>query len=194
MSRGPSEITRLLLAWRNGDPAALDTLIPLVYDELRALAVAHLAREHGPRTLQPTALVHEVWMRLVGSDPGHFGSRTHFFATAAAAMRRILVEQARRRRTRKRGRGEEKVTLVLDGMPAPALEPDVLDVHRALEDLACIADRQARVVELRFFGGLTVPEAAEVLGVSLATAERDWTAARHWLRRRLTTLATEGEA
>jgi RNA polymerase sigma factor (TIGR02999 family) len=190
-SPGRGEITRLLVEWQHGDAAALDALIPLVYDELRALASAHLAREHGPRTLQPTALVHEAWMRLAGSDPGHLASRNHFFATAAAAMRRILVEQARRRRSRKRGRGEDRITLELDDMPTPSLEPDVLDVHRALEDLARIADRQARLVELRFFGGLTVPESAEVLDVSLATAERDWTAARHWLRRRLRGLAAE---
>lgn len=189
MSRGPSEITRLLLDWQSGDAAALDALIPLVYGELRALAAAHLAREHEPRTLQPTALVHEAWLRLAGSDPGRLASRTHFFATAAAAMRRILVEQARRRRARKRGGGYERLTLELDGMPTPELPPDVLDVHRALDDLARIAERQARVVELRFFGGLTVSEAAEVLGLSLATAERDWTAARHWLRRRLESLA-----
>ena len=189
MSRDPGEITRLLLEWRTGDAAALDALIPLVYDELRGLAAVHLAREQGQRTLQPTALVHEAWVRLVGSDPGHLESRTHFFATAAAAMRRILVEQARRRRAEKRGGGDERLTLELDGMPTPAPSPDVLDVHRALDDLARVAKRQARVVELRFFGGLTVPEAAEVLGVSLATAERDWTAARHWLRRRLESLA-----
>jgi RNA polymerase sigma factor (TIGR02999 family) len=190
---GSGDITRLLVEWQSGDAAALDDLIPLVYDELRALASAHLAREHGPRTLQPTALVHEAWMRLAGSEPGHLASRNHFFATAAAAMRRILVEQARRRRTRKRGRSEDRITLELDGLPTPSLEPDVLDVHRALEDLARIADRQARMVELRFFGGLTVPESAEVLGVSLATAERDWTAARHWLRRRLQGPATTPE-
>ena len=186
-----SEITRLLLDWQKGDTAALGAVIPLVYDELRALASAHLAREHGPRTLQPTALVHEAWMRLAGSDPGHLATRTHFFATAAAAMRRILVDQARRRRARKRGSGEDQLTLELDDMPTPSLEPDVLDVHHALDDLARIAERQARVVELRFFGGLTVPEAAEVLDVSLATAERDWTAARHWLFRRLRDLEAE---
>ncbi|MEM7582488.1 MAG: ECF-type sigma factor [Acidobacteriota bacterium] len=189
MSHEPGEITRLLFEWQGGDAAALDDLIPLVYADLRALAAARLAREIGPRTLQPTALVHEAWVRLVGSDPGRLASRTHFFATAAAAMRRILVEQARRRRAHKRGGGADSLTLELEGMPTPALQPDVLDVHRALDDLARIDERQARVVELRFFGGLTVPEVAELLSVSRATAERDWTAARHWLRRRLESIA-----
>lgn len=185
------EITRLLSSWRDGDEAAAEALLPLVYRELRRLASARLSRERVGHTLQPTELVHEAWLRLVGSDPGTVESRSHFFAAAASAMRRILVEHARRRSAEKRGGGQRPLVLDPERTPAVDGDPDVLDVHRALEDLERVNPRQGRLVELRFFGGLTMPEAAEILGISLATSERDWTAARVWLRRRLRALAAE---
>ena len=181
------EITRLLGHWSSGQSDALDTLLPLVYQELRGLAATHLFKERSNHTLQPTALVHEAWLRLVDSNPGNVECKTHFFAAAALTMRRILVEHARRRSTKKRAGDQRRITIELEETPGlkADLAPDLLDVHDALEDLNLVSERQAKLVELRYFGGLTVPEAAQVLDTSVATAEREWTAARYWLRRRL---------
>jgi RNA polymerase sigma factor (TIGR02999 family) len=182
----PGQVTRLLQEWRRGDQAAFDELLPLVYDELRRIARGALRRERRDHVLQPTALVHEAFLRLVEQERARIRNRGHFLSVAAQAMRRILVDHERRRRAAKRGGGEKPVTLAEAGGPVdsgPGL--DVLAVHQALEDLARIDERQARLVELRYFGGLTTVEAAEVLGASRATLERDWTAARLWLRRRL---------
>jgi RNA polymerase sigma factor (TIGR02999 family) len=180
-------ITDLLARWSGGDEAALEQLMPLVYDELRARAAGYLRRERGARTLQPTALVHEAYLRLVGMDDVAWRDRNHFFALAARAMRRVLVDTARRRDAGKRGGDPERVSI-------ERLEPDtgvegrwldVLAADRALVRLEAVAPRQARVVEMRFFAGMEEREIADVLGVSLSTVEREWRAARAYLAREL---------
>jgi len=187
-------VTDTFLRWRAGDASALDDLLPRVYDELRALADAYMRRERAGHTLQPTALVHEAFLRLLRLPPGSVQNRVHFFALAAQAMRRILADHARRHRAAKRGGSAVRVPLelveggpdaaALAGAPdAPEVAADDLDA--ALEDLAKLDARQARVVELRFFGGLSIEETAEVLGVSPATVKRDWLVARAWLHREL---------
>lgn len=191
MMTGPGEVTRLLDEWRRGDEDAADRVFPLVYGELRRLAANAFRREREGHLLQPTALVHEAFLRLVVQQRARVDSRAHFLALAAKAMRRILVDHARRVRSAKRGAGVPTLTLLESaGLTDDSLSPDTLDLHRALEELAAIHERQARLVELRYFGGLTMEEAAEVLQVSLATVERDWTAGRLWLRRRLRAGAT----
>lgn len=171
------------------DLRAAEELLPLLYDELRALARSRLARERPGQTLQPTALVHEAWMRLVGDgDPGWNG-RAHFFGAAALAMRRILVEQARRKARIRHGGEQRRVDAdAVELEPALAVEPpaaDVLAVDAALHRLEQQDERKAKIVELRWFAGLTVPETAEVLGVSVGTVERDWRFVRAWLRSEL---------
>jgi len=182
-------VTDTFLRWRSGDPTALDDLLPRVYDELRALADAYMRRERAGHTLQPTALVHEAFLRLLRLPPGSVQNRIHFFALAAQAMRRILADHARRHRAAKRGGGAVRVPLELveGGAPAAPAGDDVAadDLDAALEDLAKLDERQARVVELRFFGGLSIEETAEVLAVSTATVKRDWLVARAWLHREL---------
>jgi len=188
-------VTDTFLRWRSGDPTALDDLLPRVYDELRALADAYMRRERAGHTLQPTALVHEAFLRLLRLPPGSVQNRIHFFALAAQAMRRILADHARRHRAAKRGGGAVRVPLELaeGGAPATPAGDDVAadDLDAALEDLAKLDERQARVVELRFFGGLSIEETAEVLAVSIATVKRDWLVARAWLHRELRGGATE---
>jgi RNA polymerase sigma factor (TIGR02999 family) len=188
-------VTDTFLRWRSGDPTALDDLLPRVYDELRALADAYMRRERAGHTLQPTALVHEAFLRLLRLPPGSVQNRIHFFALAAQAMRRILADHARRHRAAKRGGGAVRVPLELveGGAPATPAGDDVAadDLDAALEDLAKLDERQARVVELRFFGGLSIEETAEVLAVSTATVKRDWLVARAWLHRELRGGATE---
>ncbi len=178
-------VTQLLEDWRSGNAEALDDLLPLVYDELRSLAARYLRRERPEHTLQPTALVHEAYFRLSGKTHVQVENRAHFFAVAAQAMRRILVDSARRQRTGKRLGPQDKA--VPDDNPEVTDAPDIdlLALNEALEKLAALNERQAQVVELRYFGGLTNPETAEVLGVSRATVERDWHVARLWLRRLL---------
>jgi len=178
------DITRQIDAARAGDTAALDALFPIVYDELRRLARAALARERADHTLQPTALVHEAYLRLVAQHSADWSGRAYFFSLAASLMRRILVNHARDRTALKRGGGAAAVTLseaerVADG------ELDVLGLQEALEPLAALDPRQARVVELKFFGGLEIDEIAGVVGVSPATVRRDWSLARLWLGREL---------
>ncbi len=180
----PGDVTRLLRQWSEGDPDAHGRLVELVYDELHRLAQAQLRREHAPRTLGPTALVHEAYLRLAGQDLD-WKDRAHFFGIAAVTMRRILVEAARRRGSAKRGGDWRRVTL---GTEVAALEErglDLLDLDRALDALARLDPRQARVVELRFFLELGVEETAEVLGLSPATVKREWSVARAWLFRQL---------
>lgn len=180
------EVTRLLEAWRGGKDDAAEELLPLVYDELRRIARAVLTRERRHHPLQPTALVHEAFLRLVVQRRARISGRSHFLSVAARAMRRILVEQERHRRAEKRGGSEIDLPLIEAGdLAVGPQEPELLDLHDALKDLGVLDNRKAHLVELRFFAGLSMPEAAEVLGVSLATAERDWMAARLWLRRRL---------
>lgn len=171
-----------------GAPAEplLERLFPLVYDELRRLAAYYVKAEREGHTLQPTALVHEAYVKLVDRDRVSFRGRTHFFAAGAQAMRRILVDHARRRRRAKRGGGWQRVTLAEPLAATRDWSPDqLLALHGALEKLAGLDPRQASMVELRFFAGLKVGEAAEVLGVSRRSAEADWTHARAWLKREL---------
>ena len=169
---------------------ALDAVWPEVYQELRRLAAYYVRGERADLTLQPTALVHEAYVRLLREAYTSWQNRAHFCAIAANAMRQILVEQARAHRALKRGGDHLRVTLVDDAAVAPAGDPDVEALDQALEVLASLEPRQARLVELRYFGGLTIEEAAEHLGVAPATAKRDWAVARAWLRRRLTSDAT----
>ena len=180
------EITGLLLSWGQGDAAALDRLVPLLYDELRRVARGHLRREPRGHALQATALVHEVFLRLVDVDRMTLKSRTHFFAVSARLMRQILVDHARRQRADKRGGGATVIGLD-DAGPAAAQTAslDVIALDEALEALSSLDARQCRVVELRFFAGLNIPEAADALGVSTATIEREWALAKAWLHQRL---------
>jgi RNA polymerase sigma factor (TIGR02999 family) len=175
-----ADVTRLLDAAAAGDRAAAAELLPLVYDELRKLAAARMAAERPDHTLQPTALVHEAYLRLVGPAGGRkWGGRGHFFAAAAEAMRRILVEAARHRGRARHGGGRRRVDL--DDVPAAVPDDDLLALDDALTRLAARDPVRAGVVNLRYFGGLTVPEAAAALGISVATAERYWAVARAWL-------------
>ena len=160
-------------------------LFPLVYDELRELARRYLSRERSDHTLQPTALVHEAWVRLDGRGAGPWKDPSHFFATAARAMRRILIDHARRRRADKRGGGKRAASLDEEKLGVTDRDDYLVALDDALEELAAIDERQARVVELRFFAGLTIPEVAEVLGWSHATVERDWRVARASLDREI---------
>jgi len=185
-----ADVTALLLAWGAGDQAALDRLLPAVYAELRRQARRALRREGAGHTLQPTALVHEAYLRLVDNRQARWENRNHFFAVAAQAMRRILVDHARARRRAKRGGGGVALTLsdadTPDGLAgAAAAGVDPIDLDDALTRFAAVDPAKARLVELRYFAGLSVPEAAEVLGVSRATAGREWAVARGWLRREL---------
>jgi RNA polymerase sigma factor (TIGR02999 family) len=180
----PEAVTRLLRAWSEGDLAARDQLVPLVYDELRRRAAAYLRRERRGHTLQPTALVHEAYSRLAAQHEP-FKNRSQFFAMASQMMRRVLVDHARAHHARKRASGGLRVDLTEGLAVAEPRELDFMALDRALEELAALDERQVRLVELRFFGGLTAEEAAEALSVSLATANRDWALARAWLFRRL---------
>jgi RNA polymerase sigma-70 factor, ECF subfamily len=178
------EVTRLLQAWRDGDEVARDRLIPLVYSELRRRAAGHLRRERRGHTLRPTDLVHETYLRLCAQNPA-WQNRDQLFGVASRLMRRILVDHARARAAVKRG--GIRVTLVEDlAAPRSAVaEPDLLDLDAALDELAALDERQAQLVELRFFGGLSIEESARMLTISVATANRDWTTAKAWLYRRL---------
>lgn len=183
----PSPATRLLERASHGDARAASKLMPLVYDELRRLAAGYLRRERQGQTLQATALVHEAYVRLVqpGEHPWH--GRTHFLAIAAISMRQILVDRARRRGAAKRGGGAQRITLDDAILPAPQADAaiDLVALDDALTRLAALDPMQARIVELRYFGGLTVEEAAEVVGVSPATLKRHWTLARAFLKKAL---------
>ncbi len=189
MSASPQQdVTQILGQLAAGDSSAAGQLMPLVYDELRALAAYYMRAERPDHTLQPTAIVNEAYLRLVGSGPLAFNGRQHFIAVAAQAMRRLLVNHARDRRAQKRGGGGQWERITLDEAFAVGREQviDLIDLNDALEALAELNQRQARLSELRFFGGLEVSEAAEILGIASTTAKRDWTVARAWLTRRLT--------
>lgn len=179
------DITRLLKRWRNGDPQALEELTPLVYGELRHLAKHYMRQERAGHTLQPTALVHEAYLRLTGLRKTDFQNRIHFYGAAAHVMRRILVDHARRRRAAKRDPAATVTSLDEARTVGIDLRLDLVSLDDALRDLAAIAARPARVVELRYFGGLTVEETAAVLGVAPATVKRHWAFARAWLHRAL---------
>jgi len=182
----PRDATQLLVDWAGGDEEALARMLPLVYDELRALASSYMRRERRDHTLQTTGLVHEAYLRLIDQRRVDWRNRAQFLGVAAQMMRRVLLNHARDRVAAKRGAGGERVSLTLVGderMKAP--EVDVLDLHDALEELAAIDRRKGLVVELKYFGGLTTEEIAAALGVSSATVEREWAFSKAWLRRAL---------
>lgn len=181
-----SELTEILRALEEGDPLAADRLLPLVYEELRQLAAVQLANERPGQTLQPTALVHEAYLRLVGgANPEQWNSRGHFFAAAAVAIRRILIDNARRKRSEKRGGGLIRRELTDLPLTLPEPHEDLIALDEALQQLATIHPQAAELVQLLYFAGVTLPDAARTLGVSPRTAGRLWTYARAWLRREI---------
>lgn len=184
MAEAATAVTTLLRAWRRGDQAAFERLTPLVYDQLRRRARHYLRGERPNHTLRPTALVHEAYLRLVNLDQVDWQDRSHFFALAARQMRRILVDSARARRYQKRGGGAVSVTFD-EALAVSRRDPDLVALDDALELLAQQDERKVRVVELRFFGGLTNDEIAAALGISSDTVTRDWQMAKLWLRRAL---------
>ena len=180
------DVTGLLIDWSNGDRKALEELMPLVYGELRRLAGAHLRRERSAHTLQSTALVHEAFLRLVNQNNVHWRNRAHFYGIAAQMIRRILVDHARAQHAGKRGAGAVKLELDEAMAASEQKELDLLGLDSALVRLAEMDERQARIVELRFFAGLSVEETAEVIQLSTATVKREWSSARAWLYREMT--------
>lgn len=188
MTDATGDVTRLLIDWREGKEAALDQLTPLIYQELRKLAGAYMRRERGEHTLQPTALIHEAYVRLIDQSVPNFNSRTHFFGVAARLMRQVLVDFARTRQALKRGDGDK---VPLNEAIAVGQEPTaaLLDLNDALDLLATVNPQQAKVIELRYFGGLSRGEIAEALDISLARVKRDLAESEVWLRRELTPTA-----
>jgi RNA polymerase sigma-70 factor (ECF subfamily) len=182
----PEVVTQLLIEWSHGDQAALAKLMPLVYSELRRLASNYLRRERAGHTLQPTALVNEAYLKLVDQRNMKWQNRAQFFGISAQLMRRILVDHARQHQAAKRG-GSDQQRLSITSAEALAEQPkiDLLALNEALDELAQMDPQQGRIVELKFFGGLSIEETAEVLGIGHATVERDWKVARAWLRRKL---------
>ena len=177
------EVTQILSEVREGAEGASERLFPVVYQELRRLAGSFMGRERSDHTLQPTALVHEAFLRLVGAENTDWKGRSHFFAVAARAMRRILIDHARKRHAAKRGGSAQRLSLQESALPPWERDEYLMALDEALNRLAEIDERQARVVELRFFGGMTIEQTAEVLGIGHATVERDWQMARAWLHR-----------
>jgi RNA polymerase sigma-70 factor (ECF subfamily) len=180
-----AEVTHLLLAWGNGDEAAFEQLVPLVHAELRRIARRQMAHERAGHTLQATALVNEAYLKLIDARQVRWQDRAHFFALSSRVMRRVLVDCARARGYQKRGMGAQKVTLDEGRIGSPQPAADVLALDEALEALSAIDPRKEQVVEMRYFGGLSIEETAEALGVSVRTVKRDWTMAKVWLRREL---------
>ncbi len=176
-----SDVTRVLDAMAHGDPTAADELLPLVYQELRKLAAHKMAGQAPGHTLQPTALVHEAWLRLAGNEPGRFAGRAHFFAAAAEAMRHILIDSARRKRAARHGGGLVRVDIEAVEIASLADDNELLAVHEVLDKLAAEDPQKADLTKLRYFVGLTFEEAAEVLGISVATAKRHWAYSRAFL-------------
>jgi len=181
MTQNPHEVTQLLIAWSNGDKAALNKLMPLIYDELRQLARHYMSRERAGHTLQTTALVNEAYVRLVNRKGVHWQNRAHFFAIAAQLMRSILVDHARSHAYAKRGGGARKIALDDAMVISQQRAAEVVALDDALKRLAEIDPLQSRLVEMKFFGGLTIEETAEVLGLSPATIKREWSTAKAWL-------------
>ncbi len=180
-----SEVTRILSAIRNGDAQAAKELLPLVYEELRRLAAFKMAHEPPGQTLQATALVHEAWLRLGGQENQAWNGRSHFFGAAAEAMRRILIDNARRKRTLRHGGGQQRMDVQEMEIAAAVKDDDLLEVNAALERFAAQDKQKAELVKLRYFTGLTIDEAAEILGVSAPTAKRWWAYARAWLHKEI---------
>jgi len=179
------QVTQLLIDWSNGDKAAVDKLIPLVYDELRRLARYYMRRERAGATLQTTALVNEAYMRLVDQKNVQWQNRAHFFAISAQLMRRILIDRARKRYNSKRGGDVRKVSLDQAAIVSTGRSSDLVALDEALTDLEAIDQRKSKVVELRFFGGLNIEETAEVMSISPATVQREWSMAKAWLYREI---------
>ena len=178
-----SDVTQILQAIEHGDAKAADELLPLVYEELRKLAAYKMANESPDQTLQPTALVHEVWLRLAGNEGRKWNGRTHFFAAAAEAMRRILIDNARRKRALRHGGGQQRVDILEQDLAASVNdEEQLLAINDALDRFAVRDQQKAELVKLRYFVGLTIEEAADILGISVATAKRYWIYARAWLQ------------
>ncbi len=190
MTPSPSNVTQMLHDWSDGDQEVLDKLIPIVYEELRRQAARYLRRERPGHTLQTTALIHEAYLRLIDQKNVRWQNRAHFYAISAQLMRRILVDHARSRQAAKRGGSDIKLPLEEAIIASEGREVDLVALDEALERLAAIDQQQSRVVELRFFSGLSVEETAEVLGVSPRTVKRDWNVAKAWLRREI----SEGES
>jgi RNA polymerase sigma factor (TIGR02999 family) len=194
MTSVPNDVTRLLIKWSAGDKSALDELVPVVYGELRRLARRHMNRENPGHTLQTSALINEAYLRLVNQRDVEWKDRAHFFAVAAQVMRHILIDHARGQRSAKRGAGAVRVelneALVL---PEPRAH-ELIELDDALTDLASVDPRRSQIVELRFFGGLSVEETAEVMHLSPATIHREWQAARAWLRRAISARESAGES
>jgi len=186
MTPAPRDITRLLVAWNNGDEAALEELTPLVYEELHRLARRYMGRERSGHTLQTSALVNEAYLRLIDWKNVRWQNRAHFFAVSAQLMRRILVDFARANAYAKRGGGALHLDLDEVAVVSPDPGTDIVALDEALTSLAALSPRQSQVVELRFFGGLSLEETAEVLKVSVGTVRRDWSLARAWLHRAVT--------
>jgi RNA polymerase sigma factor (TIGR02999 family) len=179
-------VSQLLRQWGAGDQAALDKLMPLVYSELRRLASNYLRRERQNHTLQPTALVNEAYLKLIDQKSARWQNRAHFYGVAAQLMRRILVDHARQHQAAKRGGpSQERLSITSAGQLGEKPDLDLLALHEALEELKTFDSPQERIVELRYFGGLSIEETAEVMGIGHATVERDWKMARAWLRRKL---------
>jgi len=187
LARLPLDPIKLISRVSEGDSKAVSLLMPLVYDELRRLAASYLRRERAGQTLQATALVNEAYIRLIGEKAHNWQNRTHFLAIAALSMRQILVQRARSRNAAKRGGDPLRITFDEQLLPAAAEGSaiDLVALDTALDKLALLSERQAKIVELRYFGGLSVEEAAEALGISPATVKRDWTLARAWLKKEL---------
>ena len=182
----PEEITEMLKQWGGGDRDALDRVMPIIYDELRLIAKRNFRRERPDNTLQPTALVNEVYLRLVDQTGMSWQSRAHFFAIAARIMRQILVDRARARKAAKRGGGDYKLDLTdVSDVPDESRRLDLLALDRALDGLAAFDSEQGRIVELKFFGGLSIEEKAQVMGISASTVKRAWALAKSWLFREL---------
>lgn len=185
MDTSPQEVTQLLVDWRGGDQAALDKLMLLVYDELHALARRYMKQERGDHTLQTTALVNEAYLKLVGGQSPDWQNRAHFFAVAAQVMRHLLIDHARSKRYARRGGSTVRITLDENVAASPGESVDLLALNEALDRLDAIDERKRRIVELRYFSGLSVEETAEVLGLSVITIKREWLKAKAWLYREL---------
>ena len=186
MTVAPTELTGLLKDWKQGDPTALQRLTPLIYDELRRIAHRYAQRERNGHTLQTTALVNEAYLRLAGAEKPDWQSRSHFFAVTAQVMRHILIDHARRSRYVKHGGNAQQVSLEEACLMAAERAAELINLDEALMDLARLDPRKTQVVELRYFGGLSLEETANALGISVMTVRRDWRAAKAWLFRRMT--------
>ncbi len=188
-----NELTKLLQATAQGDPSAASRLLPLVYDELRQLAARRMARESGTQTLQPTDLVHEAWLRLGGDDQPTWENRTHFFCAAAEAMRRILIDRARRKKALRHGGGQERVDLQEVEIAAPMKDEELLAVHEVLDQFSQYSPQKAELVKLRYFGGMGLREAGMVLGISEPTAVRWWTYSKAWIYQAIKEIRQSGK-